>query len=45
MKTNQRGKFILAAVALVAMAAMVGFAVRADDDDDLTRFSARLVGF
>ena len=45
MNTNQKGKFLLVAVALVAMAAMVGFAVRADDDDDLTRFSTRLTGF
>jgi hypothetical protein len=40
-----RGKFILAAVALVAMAAMINFTVRADDDDDITTFRARLLDF
>jgi hypothetical protein len=45
MKTTQKERFILAAVALVAVAAMVAFAVRADDEDDAIVFRARLTGF
>ena len=44
MKMNLRGKFILAAVALVAVATPIAFTVRADDDDG-TAYRARLTGF
>jgi hypothetical protein len=47
MKTNQRGKLILAVVALIAVAAMVAFTGRAKDkdNDDAIRLSAGLTGF
>lgn len=44
MKIDLRGKFILVAVALLAVAAPIAFTVRADDDD-ATTFRARLTGF
>ena len=44
MMKNVRGKFILAAVALVAVAAMITFTVRADDEDLIT-FRTRLTDF
>jgi hypothetical protein len=44
MKINPRGKFILAAVALVAVAAVITFTVRADDEELIT-FRTRLTGF
>lgn len=44
MKMNPRGRFILAVVALMAMAVVVTFTVRADEDD-VIRFRTRLTGF
>jgi hypothetical protein len=43
MMKNVRGKFILAAVALAAVAAIINFTVRADDDG--STFRARLTDF
>ena len=45
MKMNRKGEFILAAVALVAVATMITFTVRANNDDDVTKFRARLTDF
>ncbi len=45
MKKSLSGKFILSAIALVAVAGMITFTVRADDDDDVVTFRARLADF
>ena len=43
---HQKVKFLLAAVAVVALATMLNFTVRAqDDDDDVIAFRARLADF
>jgi CHRD domain len=44
MKINLRERFILAAIALMAVAALITFNARADHDDDTT-YRARLSGF
>jgi hypothetical protein len=45
MKFNPRGRLTLAVVIVMAIAVMISFTVRADDEDDTLRLAASLGGF